>query len=52
MSKVLASSPFIETNITCNETKENSYLFNVTAFDPTYNYAFDGILPYSYHKTN
>ena len=34
MSKTLASSPFIETDITYNETKEYPYLFNAIAFDP------------------
>ena len=34
MSTTLASSPFIETDITYSETKEYSYLFNATEFDP------------------
>ena len=34
MSTTLASSQFIETDITYNETKEYPYLFNATAFDP------------------
>ena len=34
MSTALASSPFIETDITYNETKEYPYLFIATAFDP------------------
>ena len=34
MSITLASSQFIETDITYNETKEYPYLFNATAFDP------------------
>ena len=33
MSKTLASSRFIETDITYNETKEYPYLFHATAFD-------------------
>ena len=33
MSTTLASSPFIETDITYIETKEYPYLFNATAFD-------------------
>ena len=34
MSTTLASAPFIEADITYNETKEYPYLFNATAFDP------------------
>ena len=34
MSTTLASTPFIETDVTYNETKEYPYLFNAAAFDP------------------
>ena len=33
MSKTLTLSPFIETDITYNKTKEYRYPFNATAFD-------------------
>ena len=34
MPKILVSSPFIESDITYNDTKEYPYLFSATAFDP------------------
>ena len=33
MAQILASAPFIQADITFNETREYPYLFNVTAFD-------------------
>ena len=33
MAKILADAPFIEADVTFDETREYPYMFNVTAFD-------------------
>ena len=51
MSKTLAFSPFVETDITYNETKEYHYLFNATASD-TLTMRMDGGVSHENNKTN